>query len=242
MERLEQKRRLINDRLDRQRERINARFDEEEAKLAGKLHGKRDDIIAAALELLKAQGLNDLSLRDIAKALHMQAPALYWYFSSKDELIDYMAEAILQEEFGEPDVRPGGQTWQDWFLERMIRLRKAMLAYPDGGRVVAGAHLVPAITLAKLHETAFMSLTSDGVEGRTARHVITTATNFTFGCVIEEQSAPTDEELADIDTKELKKTLPSLASILDNAMKEGFDTDRDYRIGLEYIIRGAEVA
>lgn len=240
IERLEERRRLINARLDKQRERINARLDRHEAQLGRRLNVKQEQIIAAALELLRAKGLNELSLRDIAKSLHMQAPALYWYFKSKEELIDVMAEAILDQEFANMQPRRDDETWQDWLIQHMSQLRHAMLAYPDGARVVAGAHIYPAVTLAKSMEYSLVSLQSAGIDLHIARHIILTATHYTFGFVIEEQAAPTAEQMAQIDLDELLAPYPNMARAVADIHAGGLDPDKNFVIGLEYIIRGSQ--
>ena len=50
----------------------------------------RDEIVAAAWELCRPEGLAGLSLRDLAKAVGMQAPSLYSYFDSKHAIYDAM--------------------------------------------------------------------------------------------------------------------------------------------------------
>jgi len=239
---LEEKRRLMNKRLDEQRARINARFDQKQAQLNGELNTKQEQIIAAALELLDEGGLNNLSLRDIAKRINIQAPAIYWHFKSKDILIDYMAEAILQKAFSNLTLRRDDESWQDWLVDQMNRLRTAMLSYPDGARIVAGAHLYPAVTLGKLFEAAFSSLTSAGIENRTARHILFTCTSFAFGCVIEEQSSPTIEEAAAFNTSELSEQFPNMMQSVREAYANGHNAKEDFMAGIDLIIRGSEAA
>ena len=48
------------------------------------------EIVDAAWALARAEGLAAVSLRDIAKAVGMQAPSLYGYFGSKHEIYDAM--------------------------------------------------------------------------------------------------------------------------------------------------------
>jgi TetR/AcrR family transcriptional regulator, tetracycline repressor protein len=57
----------------------------------------RATIVAAALKILDAQGLEALSLARIASALKVQTPALYWDFSNKAELYTYMADAMFRD-------------------------------------------------------------------------------------------------------------------------------------------------
>jgi len=156
---------------------------------------KQQEIIEAALVLLSEKGYDGLSVRDIAKRLNIKNPALYWHFESKAVLVDYMAEFILRKGMGDFSPRANEQSWQDWLVCHISLLRKAMLAYPDGGRVVAGAHLFPAVTLAKLMEYSLISLRSAGVEIYTAQSIVQTVIRYTFGYVIEEQADKRDREV-----------------------------------------------
>jgi AcrR family transcriptional regulator len=48
------------------------------------------EILEAAWELVRAEGLAALSLRDVARTVGMQAPSLYQYFDSKHAIYDAM--------------------------------------------------------------------------------------------------------------------------------------------------------
>ena len=50
----------------------------------------RAEILEAAWQLVREQGLAALSLRDVAKAVGMQPPSLYSYFASKSAIYDAM--------------------------------------------------------------------------------------------------------------------------------------------------------
>ena len=73
----------------------------------------------------------------------------------------------------------------------MLHLRKAMVNDHDGGRIVAGALLGPAKTLAQI---IALSLDKSGVQTNDAQTVVMTALHFTFGRVIEEQDSLTITE------------------------------------------------
>jgi TetR/AcrR family tetracycline transcriptional repressor len=248
LERLETRRRQvnermdhINDRLEERRARINEHFDQKAAHLGGKLNLRQEQIIEAALALLSEEGLNNLSLRDIAKRINVQAPAIYWHFKSKEVLIDYMAEAILRKELHTIEVRQDNERWQDWLTDHMIRLRKAMLAYPDGARVVAGAHLFPAVTLGRSFECTLLSLSSAGIDLQDARHIAMTITNYTFGYVIEEQAAPTPDQLNGMDWDAISQIYPTMMqSIRQSGVTSHVGDDKDFVIGLQYIIEGSQ--
>lgn len=234
--------RRTQERLNKQSERLEQHFERLRERLEqkyGEVSTTQQRIVAAALELLKRDGLNNLSLRKLAAELHMQAPALYWHFKNKEVLVDYMAEAILEKEFKDIEPRREEESWQDWLVKHMTRLRKAMLAYPDGARVVAGAHLYPAITLARSMECGLISLSSAGIDLQTARRIITAATTYTFGYVIEEQAAPTAEQMAEFDVEAFLEPYPHMAASMQNEDWTQQSQDEEYLSGLRYIIRGS---
>jgi AcrR family transcriptional regulator len=57
----------------------------------------RAEIIAAAWDLARDEGLASLSLRDLASRVGMQAPSLYSYFDSKHAIYDAMFAQGAQE-------------------------------------------------------------------------------------------------------------------------------------------------
>src|SRR5688500_1343091 len=77
----------------------------------------RTEILAAAQHIIRTQGLDALSLRALAKAVGVTAPALYEYFDSKDAILRALflqgSEVMLtrmDERIAES--RPGLQTLQ----------------------------------------------------------------------------------------------------------------------------------
>lgn len=251
-ERLEQQQQRLDEQVERQQRRIEERLERQQARLAGRLeqlnpdfdslvlNDKQRAIVAAALELLHTKTLDELSLRDIAKAVHMQAPALYWHFKNKATLIDFMAEAMLQREFSEMRVRADDEPWDEWLLKQMKLLRKAMLAYPDGGRVVAGAHPYPAVTLGKIFEYSLESLYSAGMSLEMGGMAVSTVIHYAFGYVIEEQSSPSAEELKSIDISKVLGHAPYTAKLLENI--GDLDDEIRYIAGVKVIIAGVKAS
>jgi AcrR family transcriptional regulator len=74
----------------------------------------REEILAAAWELCRPNGLAGLSLRDLAKAVGMRAPSLYSYFDSKHAIYDAMfAEATQAFIDGEAEIEYPGEPLGD---------------------------------------------------------------------------------------------------------------------------------
>jgi TetR/AcrR family tetracycline transcriptional repressor len=240
--RVEEAQRRAQERLSAHQARIDKRFEHMRQRV-NKKYGEPNEgqqrIIDAALELLGEDGLNNLSLRKLAGRVNMQAPALYWHFKSKEALVDYMAEAIISKSFKDLQPRQLSEDWQDWLTDKMLKLRKAMLAFPDGARVVAGAHLYPAVSLGGLFECALESMQSAGIDSKTSRHILMTATTYTFGFVIEEQASPSSQEVDMLHNKAQFPAYPHIAKAVQEAHQTKRSFDKDYTIGLQYILKGS---
>jgi TetR/AcrR family tetracycline transcriptional repressor len=54
-----------------------------------------EQIVEAALEVIRAEGLDALSMRRLSRQLERSAMAAYWYVSDKQELLDLVAGKLL---------------------------------------------------------------------------------------------------------------------------------------------------
>lgn len=59
--------------------------------------GKRERLVAAAVELLHRQGVERTTLAEIAKAAEVPVGNVYYYFKTKDEVIAAVIEAHAQQ-------------------------------------------------------------------------------------------------------------------------------------------------
>src|SRR5260370_18984633 len=91
----------------------------------------RAQVVNAAIELLDEVGLDGLTLRRLAEELGVQAPALYWHFKNKQELLDQMVVTISATEA--PVRMPEhGEPWDDWLAQRARDIRRALNSHRDG--------------------------------------------------------------------------------------------------------------
>lgn len=57
----------------------------------------KESIINASLDILNRDGIDNLSMRTLAKELNIKAASLYWHIKDKQDLYDLIAEHINQE-------------------------------------------------------------------------------------------------------------------------------------------------
>ncbi|MFV0434140.1 MAG: TetR/AcrR family transcriptional regulator [Leucobacter sp.] len=94
------------------------------------MRNTRADVVAAALRVLDAQGLENCSMRRVAAELDVQPSALYHHVPNKQSLLALMADEIVRG-VGAAEVRDPRALCTE--------LRDAMLAVEDGAEVVATA-------------------------------------------------------------------------------------------------------
>lgn len=94
----------------------------------------RPVIARAAVEILDAYGLADVSMRRVATSLSVAPGALYWHVDSKQALISAMAEEI---------VAPVLETTYESPKSFCTALRDALLSHTDGADVVSTAAAQP---------------------------------------------------------------------------------------------------
>ncbi|WP_051802879.1 TetR/AcrR family transcriptional regulator C-terminal domain-containing protein [Actinocatenispora sera] len=189
-----------------------------------------DTIVRAALALLKEEGLAGVTFRKLSASLEVKAPAIYWRFRDKRELLDAVADALLRETLGEPRPMPAGSDWRRWYVELLHRLRRAMLAYPDGARVVAGARPPHTPTLACIPEYGLRAIEASGRPLPEAAAIVYTALHYTFGHVIEEQDSADAEP-----TTGFARRYPTVARAMTEAGRLSLTPDAIFAAGLALI-------
>ena len=152
-----------------------------------------EEVVAAGLELLEEVGLDAFTTRLLAKRLQIESATLYWHFRDKATLLGVMASAALARHHT-LGVPPETGQWPGWFADNARSFRRALLAHRDGARLHADtmpspmevARLVPKVTY----------LVSAGFSEHEALMALLAVSQFTIGCVLEEQARAERAEVA----------------------------------------------
>ena len=197
---------------------------------------EKKQIIQKALDILNRDGLDGVTLRRLATELQIKAASIYWHIPSKSELLDEMANAILEKHFSTVDFQNDQREWAEWLNTLAHELRIAMLVYQDGARVVAGSHPDINQVLMELWDLTIRVLHNAGFGYGAAATVMVTVINFTFGSVIEEQSSMPYEA----GIKQKRGRLPFLSQALTSALEDWQNESDDTRFdtGVRVIING----
>ena len=92
----------------------------------------RDAVIEAALAMLDTVGVDGLSMRALADRLGVKAASLYWHLRDKDQLLELVAESVL-DRVVVPDVAVGVAAAGDRRLRRARPISQATQRGRDGG-------------------------------------------------------------------------------------------------------------
>jgi len=164
----------------------------------------RELIVRAAIGLADADGLEAVSLRKVAAALDAGPMRLYRYLSTKEELLDLMADAVYAE------IRTDGPAG-DWratlrsFAERTreATLRHEWFADLLGGRPHLGPEELATLeaVLAALHRTPGV----DGVDA--AWHAANTVDAYVVGAVRKEIAELRAERDSGLDERQWQRAV-----------------------------------
>lgn len=92
-------------------------------------------IVAAAVAVADAEGIDAVSMSRVAKELGASTMALYRYVTTKDELVTLMVDHAL----GPPTALPEGIGWRDGLRLWAARTRSAMVAHTWAVPLVAAS-------------------------------------------------------------------------------------------------------
>jgi TetR/AcrR family transcriptional regulator, tetracycline repressor protein len=202
----------------------------------------REIVVHAGLKLLHEVGLEQLTLRRLAKELKIQAPTLYWHFRSKEALMDAVATLVLAE--GAPGLVPSksAHDWKTWVNAFGIGLRQTLLKYRDGARVVAGSRLTDTVFM-ETTELIGSRLVEAGFSVRKAVVLLSTVYTFTVSFVMEEQAVfPVKGERSsvyDIQKRNAKLNAKKFPLLRQSGAILFDHFEQRYKDSLDLIVRGA---
>ena len=91
----------------------------------------RAGLVSAALDLVQEEGLEALSMRGLADRLNVKAASLYWHVRDRRELLELLAESILDQV-----PAPRARDWRSVVLATGAALRATLATRQDADRIL----------------------------------------------------------------------------------------------------------
>jgi TetR/AcrR family tetracycline transcriptional repressor len=199
----------------------------------------RKKVVRAALRLLDKVGLDGLTLRGLAGELGVQAPALYWHFKNKQELLDEMATSVLVDSI--QDMLPGERgDWHQWAMYFGKEMRRMLLLHRDGAKMFSGTYLTDSSVFESM-EFSLRKFVDAGFSIQDASCAFKTIYSYTVGFTIEEQAVypkPGKRDPRYDPATRGRRIDPERFPLAVAAGKEMYDFDDHFDRGLQVIISG----
>ena len=151
--------------------------------------------LETALRILDEEGLQELSIRRLARELEVNGASLYHHFKNKDEILLGAAQLALDEArlMESPD-----DDWQEWLLGQARFYRDALLKHPYLVTVILSQH--PHRLALPFYDQAVRLLVEQKVREDLVLALIESIEAFTFGSVLYTEAmrgdaTPVDESL-----------------------------------------------
>lgn len=198
----------------------------------------RDALVAIAHEYVAAHGIDALTMRRLAAAAQVTPGALYKHFEDRKDLQRAMADAIYATiDLSDFDTVAASVEQVKTCCERM---RLAMLAFRDGGRIIAGSYAPLAATL-NLSSTLMALLQAVTSPEFSPGQLATLLRSYTTGFVIDEQSfleLQASDEWDSLVQRIADSAHPRPADADDLITILTGDRDRRFLVGLDMILTG----
>jgi AcrR family transcriptional regulator len=167
----------------------------------------RDLVADRALEIADAEGIEAVTIRRLATELGVTPMALYWHFKTKDDLLDGLADRVLDT----VELPSPTGDWAADIRTALVALVTAMRPHPQAAHRVAERVMAHPKGLA-LTETALSTLSAAGFSAQAASYLAMQALRAAVAMVtadLVDDSGQTPEE-RDAHLRRKQATIASL--------------------------------
>lgn len=199
-------------------------------------------IIDAAVRVADRSGLAQLSMRNVAQELGVEAMSLYHHLDGKHALLDGLANwAFTQIEL--PDPR---QPWRRAMCERAEAARRVLALHPWTLGLIESRRS-PGTALLRHHETVLACLRNNGFPVALAMHAFSAIDAYVYGFVLTELNLPFGTgENAEEFVAEIRELLPAdkyphlVEMISEQVLGKDYAYGDEFAFGLELLLDGLE--
>lgn len=202
----------------------------------------RHRVVAAALALADAGGIEAVSMRKVGDELGVEAMSLYHHVANKGELLDAMVDAVYAE-FGRPTP---GLPWRAELQARCATARQVLGRHPWATPLLDSRSTPGPATLQHL-DAVIGTLRAAGFSLVLTAHAVSLLDSYTYGFALQEAALPFDtpEETAELAADILGSfpvdALPHLAELTaGHVLQPGYDYGDEFAYGLELLLDGLE--
>jgi AcrR family transcriptional regulator len=203
----------------------------------------RQRVLEAAVELADRDGIESVSMRRLGQVLGVEAMSLYTHVRSKDDLLDGMAEVVMNEI---PARRKGGRGhWKSTLRRAVLDARGVLLRHPWAPAIVE-TRAAPGPATLRQYDTVMGILREGGFSLELTHHAIHLMGSRLLGFTQDpfDDSSDLAPEAASALAEQLGPTHPHVAEMALAATHGGglggCDTNVEFALALDVILDGLE--
>jgi AcrR family transcriptional regulator len=212
----------------------------------------RDRVLQAAVDLADRDGIDALTMRNLAADLGVEAMSLYHHVANKEAILDGVVEVVVAEindaTAQVPDP-PGPDQWKDVLRARILVARQVLLAHPWApGVIESRTALIPPVVLH--FERVLGVMRQGGLSWDTAHHALHALGSRALGFT-QELFAPADVEVDEATDRELlaqmAEQVPNLVAMLGEVSHADPDStlgwcddQAEFEFGLDLLLDGLD--
>jgi AcrR family transcriptional regulator len=207
-------------------------------------HLSRERVLETAVAFADRHGLEALSMRKLGQELGASAMSAYYYFATKEQLVDGMVDVVFSE------IEPPSLEldWKTAMRQRAISTREALnrhrwaIGHMEGRTDHGPANL-------RLHEAALGCLRAAGFSLEATVHAYSVQDAYIYGFVLQESDmTPTtpDDFAAEAQRQmdvyaDMLADYPNLVEVVGgHVAKVGYDYTKEFLFGLDLILAGLD--
>jgi AcrR family transcriptional regulator len=204
----------------------------------------RERVLQAAVALADERGVEELTMRKLAKELGVEAMSLYNHVANKDDLLDGMVDIVFSEI--DPPV-PGGD-WKAELRKRAVSTREALTRHRWAVGEMEGRTSHGPANL-RVHDAVLGCLRAAGFSVETTVHAYSVQDAYIYGFALQEtdMSSETPEDFAAEAQRQMRDyeavlaDYPHLVEVVGGYVAEsGYDYSAEFLFGLDVILDGLE--
>ena len=194
----------------------------------------RERIVATAVELLDAQGVDGLTMRRLADRLGSGVMSLYWHVDNKEDVFDLALDQVL--EYRKPQQPGEAQGWRGEVVHMLEDWRTSMLRHPWSASLLPRRALGPSI-LGRL-ELLSKSLSRAGVADADLNVAIWSLWNYVMGSTVTRASFNLSDDDRASGQQRLERLSERFPTIERSRLLLDDDWDGTFRKGLGFLLDG----
>jgi AcrR family transcriptional regulator len=204
----------------------------------------RERVLRTAVALADDRGLEQLTMRSLAKELDVEAMSLYNHVANKGDLLDGMIELV----FSEIESPAADGDWKAELRQRAVSTREALLRHRWAVGEMEGRTNHGPSNL-KVHDAVLGCLRAAGFSIEMTVHAMSVQDAYIYGFALQQtdMSSQTAEDFATEAHRQMVAyadalaDYPNLVEVVGGYVaRAGYDYDREFLFGLDVILDGLE--